>query len=85
MEIREFDQPAILLDKFIGFQGWKPPRVKQQILFHFILDDFRKHEPAEPRRAQGQRGLVEAPGRNDPSGDYIGVEKKPNSPSAGHF
>ena len=49
--IREFDQPLIVLNKFIGFQGWKQSRVKQQILFHFILDDFCKHEPAKPRRA----------------------------------
>ena len=50
--IRQFDQPVIVLDKFIGFDGWKPLRVKQQILFHFILYNFRENESAEPRRAK---------------------------------
>ncbi len=41
--ICELDQPAILFDEFIGFQRWKSLRVNQQILFHFIPHDFRKH------------------------------------------
>jgi len=48
----ELDQPAIVFNEFTGFQGWKAFRVEEQILFHFIPDDFRERKPAEPRRAK---------------------------------
>ncbi len=52
VRFREFDQPAIVHDEFLGFEGWKPLRVKQQIFFHFILHNFRKYKSAKPGRAK---------------------------------
>jgi hypothetical protein len=48
----ELNQPAVVFNEFIGFQGWKALRVKQQILFHFIPHDVRKYESAESGRAE---------------------------------
>jgi methionine-rich copper-binding protein CopC len=53
--------------------------------FHLIADDLRQDQFAEPRSAQRQRGLVEAPRRNNAPGEDIRVEEQSNSPLARHF
>lgn len=83
--IRELDQPAILLNEIIGLQGWKALGVKEQILFHFIPDNFCKHKPAQPRRAKRESGFVEPPWGDNTASEDIRIEEEPNSPAAGHF
>ncbi len=57
----------------------------QQILFYLIANNLRQDQFAKSRGAQRQGGFVEAPLRNNASGEEIRVEEQSNSPLARHF
>src|SRR5256885_17051436 len=60
-------------------------RVDQQILFYLIANNLRQDQSAKSRRTQRQGGLVEAPPRNNPSGEDVRVQEQSNSSLTGHF
>ena len=59
--------------------------MNQQILFYLIANNVRQDQFAKPRRTERQGGFVEAPLRNNASGEDIRVEEQSNSPLARHF
>ena len=81
----EVDQVAIVVDQLVGGERRQTLRVQEQIVFHFITHHLRQNELGNPCRTKRQRGLVESPGRDNSSGQDIGVQKETDSPLASHL
>ena len=75
----------IVLDEFVVFESGQVLRMEQQILFYLIPNDLGEDQFAQPCRAQGQGRLIEAPTRNNASGENIRIEKQSNSPLTAHL
>ena len=51
--------------------------MKKQVFLDFITAYPRQHQPTDyPHCAQRKRGLVQSPGRDNASGQDIGVEEE---------
>ncbi len=85
LRIGQLDEAAVIPDQIIRVQGREVFGMQQQVFFDLFSDDFRQNKSAYPGRTDRQHSFIEAPRRDDPSGEHVRIQKKPDSPTAGHF
>src|SRR5437667_882796 len=83
LRIAQLDEASVILNQIINTQGRQSLRMEDQVLLNFLADNFGQNKPADLSSANGQHGLIEAPGRDDPCCEHIRIQKETNSAAGG--
>lgn len=80
----EREQGGVILEHLLRVLGRQRRGMVQQIVFDLVPDNLGSHQATHPRGAEREHRFVQAPGRHNPPGQDVRIEKQPQRGPCAH-